>query len=1523
MWLILSHFCIALSIEKKIFMTRLFLFIVLLLNVLFPSAHAQSCEITSVTAIALPCQGNNFLVSVDLEVTNPTSPGFTLAGNGVIYGTYLYSDLPVTIGPLLGDDESAYEFIAWDVENADCQQYTTMNAENCGPICSISNFDLEFVTCMGSQSAIVVFDFDYVNPSSAAFDLYDEEGELIDSYLYVSLPITETFFPINGAAPIVVTVCDQGDNECCETFTIDAIDCTPNNCEIFNVNVDPQCTGSNFVVHLDFETDNPGSDSFLLTGNTLNYGTFAYSELPVTLGPLNGSSNIMWEFNIVDSELPSCNTEYLLGIYHCPPPCDVQTMEALALECNGNEAYSLLIGMEIEGEGDNGFAVFSETAYYGSYGYNQLPLTIPDFEGSGEFVDVVSVCDNENLGCCATTPFEALLCAGCLIYNLTATPLPCNAEDEIFVQIDFDFQNVSTEGFEVSGNGNNYGEFTYEQLPIQVGPFVGDGTQYFEFVITDLTNPLCFEAVEMGFIDCDTICELTNLTVETGECTGNNVYVLHVDFDYQGITGVGFDLYANDEHFGFYQYEDLPLTIEDFPSNGTGTDNIRVCENDAPLCCADLDFASPDCACSIFDLTAENLGCNSDSSFAVSLEFFYENLPGNSVDVFLDGVPIGFYGVDEIPIVVSIPEGDGDAVITVCANDLNNCCDEVVIDLMNCESPVCSITELFAETGACNSDSTFVLDFEFDYENLPTDSIIVIANGDYIGQYLIQPVFNRIENFPVLDNDSTTISVCAVGAPDCCASYTFATPDCSFFGQCHIWDLAVDAGDCNSDSTYVLHIDFNSQNLPTDSVTVTANGEYVGQYEVTPENIVIEQFPSFDAEQTTLVVCAFGDSECCDTLIFETTDCSLFGQCQILEVTTLVGDCTSDTSYVLYIDIEGLNLSNDSVTITANGNYIGQFVIQPDGITVESMPVYDTENTVITICVVGDPECCADHEYNTPNCEGGGTCSIVDLVADPGECTSDSTYNLYINYFNTNLPIDSVVVTANSQYIGQFAHNGEGFTIEDFPVFDANGTVITVCAAGAPDCCDSFEFETPDCEGSQTCHIVDLVADSGECNGDSTYSLFIHYVATNLPSDSVVVSTEEGYNVHFIHNADGFTIPDFPAYNTSHTSILVCSLGSDGCCDEFEFETPDCGQEFVCEIYDLFAETGECTSESTYVLDIVFEGYNLPGDSVSIYANDQYLGEYEVDPEFIHIENFPHLPGEQTIVTVCAQGAPDCCSSYTFETPSCSGDCAIFDVVIAVFDCNSDSTFEVVASYNHQNLPGSGVDVYTGAQYLGFYPFSQNPLEIPHFPANGSGNYILTICESDGLDCCTSFEFSGPICGDESCSISNLEYTLTECDSSGNFYFVLDFDFANTGDQGFNVIGNGNEYGNFGYDQVPVQIGPFPTDDLVYEFLVFDAANPGCFDVITPGDVECFVSTIPVDFEQFFTLFNNGTVPGVFAKKDIILSLYNVNGKNVLYQFPLSAEDIYELNQQPNGLYIATIKHGDNTWPVKLVKAGY
>jgi hypothetical protein len=77
-------------------------------------------------------------------------------------------------------------------------------------------------------------------------------------------------------------------------------------------------------------------------------------------------------------------------------------------------------------------------------------------------------------------------------------------------------------------------------------------------------------------------------------------------------------LSINGEFYGYYPYEALPLTIENFPSNGSGNDLVTVCANDNPNCCASLEFAAPECTCHIFEASVQNLECTSDSTFAIA-----------------------------------------------------------------------------------------------------------------------------------------------------------------------------------------------------------------------------------------------------------------------------------------------------------------------------------------------------------------------------------------------------------------------------------------------------------------------------------------------------------------------------------------------------------------------------------------------------------------------------------------------------------------------------------------------------------------------------------------------------------------------------------------------------------------------------------------------------------------------------------------------------------------------------------------
>lgn len=1385
------------------------------------------CE-NAISVSAESCDGFTFSVNVSVTGGGTASDSFLLLGNGTYYGKFAYGSTQQT-GPFTGNGETLLNFIAVDSEDPSCQSNANLTSSDCGPICSFTNPTLEGLSCVSNITALVEFDMEVINPQGNAFELFYENGNQIGSYLYSSLPIAIPFFIVNGAAPINLTVCDNENEDCCQTFSFDAIDCNPSNCELFSLNLDPECLTSNFVVHLDFDFDNPPSDSFTVVGNGLEYGVFGYNELPITLGPLNGSTNINWEFGISDTENPGCSLAGNLGQYKCPPPCNILGVEIETLQCDGDEAYSLEINLDIEGEGDSTFFAYSPSFYYGEFMYEQTSI-IPSYATTGGFYDTLTICDIENPGCCATATYEALMCAGCLIYNLEVVPQPCNEEDEIFVIIDFDHNNTST-NFEVSGNGENYGTFSYEELPVTVGPFNGDGSQVLEFVVTDEDDIFCFAAVEIGLVGCDDICELTNLTVETGSCNGNGLYEAVIDFDYQGVAGLGFDLFVNGEHYGFYSYNELPLGIPELPNGGTATDTITVCENDNSNCCATAIVEAPDCECSVFDATLETGGCTSDTTFSISLEFYTINTPSDFVDIFLDGEFIGFYNANAIPITIDdIPEGDGTSIITICANDAPGCCIDLPLTLMQCDGPTCQLFELFAEAGECNSDSTYLLDFTFDHNFIPTDSVFVWANDSLIGKFEITEPYNRIDSFPTLDTTAITLTVCGVGASDCCDTFSYTAPDCSTYDDCILSNLSIDPGECNDDNeTYDLTIEFDYVNTPGDFVTIYANGMDMGTRIINGGHVEFPEFPIFADDIVELTVCALGDTLCCITELFVQPDCFAEPGCAIEDLNAIIGECTSHETYVLTLTLQGNNLPNGEWLKFSRNGVPFDTLQNGSGVHVfENFPVIQNDFTTITVCALSNPSCCASIEFETPDCDGEMNCDFFDLQAIPGECTSDSTLTMTLTYQTNDFPGNTIEVRVNGENIGTFENNPEGVIISDFPAVSDLETHIIICASEAPDCCEDVTIPTPDCGGNLDC-VVEIVE----------------------------------VNVR------------------------------------------------------------DCTSDTTYEIRIDFETQLVTSNGVLVWANGVLINDFPLTPSVIELNNFPIFEEDEVTLIICAAGSTECCDTLVFIQQDCDepDPCDIFDLTVNVFDCNSDSTFAVVADFEWENITHSGFDLYAGGEYLGFFPAEEVPIEIPNFPSNETGQYELTVCESDNPLCCEEVNFEGPECGDpEGCDMWEPTYLLTLCNNEGEFSFILDFEYINVGSQGFSVFGNGNQYGTFQYEDLPIEIGPFPDDNTVYEFAFRDNEFQDCQVVIVPGDVECIVAVPEIPASEVFEILNNGTIPVLSAKQDLEFSLFTSTGETIWLNKEVFTGQTISLDLIPAGLYIGKVEANGHSWLVKCVR---
>lgn len=149
------------------------------------------CGINNVSAEAYPCEDGGFLVALTFDFENNVSSNFSVLGNGTDYGDFPFvsieSDGFVTLGPLVGDGETVYEFVVIDNDNLDCQSFTTLESIFCEsePECSISNVFAEAYPCE-EGSFLVDLSFDFANNVSSNFSVIGN-GEDYGDFPFASI----------------------------------------------------------------------------------------------------------------------------------------------------------------------------------------------------------------------------------------------------------------------------------------------------------------------------------------------------------------------------------------------------------------------------------------------------------------------------------------------------------------------------------------------------------------------------------------------------------------------------------------------------------------------------------------------------------------------------------------------------------------------------------------------------------------------------------------------------------------------------------------------------------------------------------------------------------------------------------------------------------------------------------------------------------------------------------------------------------------------------------------------------------------------------------------------------------------------------------------------------------------------------------------------------------------------------------------------------------------------------------------
>ncbi len=658
------------------------------------SLFAVDCNIGQLNVDILPC-GNDgkFYVKVNFSYQNVGNEGFKIVGNGNNYGTFQYNQLPVTIGPFVGNGTSEYEIVVKDIQFPDCQNFKEFGPVQCNS-CSIYDLVVDTGNCTSDSTYSATVNFEYQNVGNNGFKLFFN-GILFGTYQYTQLPLNIQNFPVSNKKNDVVKIIDVDNPDCYKAVEYEGLKCGSQggDCIITNLTaVASDCdSAGNFYVTIDFDYENEGNQGFTILGNGVNYGNFEYGNLPVVLGPLKGSKDKVWEFIVKDKQYSYCLKGISIGKKDCGTDCEIYEVVVTKGDCTSDSTYVLTIDFDYKNVGGDKFNLKANGKYFGTYLYTQLPLTINNFPKSGQGVDWILICDKENEQCCKGKEFETKSCGNsgdCIITNLTAVASDCDSAGNFYVTIDFDYENEGNQGFTIQGNGVNYGNFGYADLPVVLGPFKGSNTKVWEFKVKDIQYPDCYKVKELGKVDCGDECEIKNLVVDLGNCTSDSTYSIYINFAVENPGSTHFKLFANGQYFGTFAYDSLPLNLSDFPQSGNTNDWLKVCDNEKEDCCKTKEFKSPKCGgniANIYNLNAKIVNCV-NGVFNVELSFKHHSTGTKGYRVSGNGKQYGVFDYSQNPLVLGQIVNDTKLQyeFVVTDNEFNTGDDYVNIGYVDC-----------------------------------------------------------------------------------------------------------------------------------------------------------------------------------------------------------------------------------------------------------------------------------------------------------------------------------------------------------------------------------------------------------------------------------------------------------------------------------------------------------------------------------------------------------------------------------------------------------------------------------------------------------------------------------------------------------------------------------------------------------------------------------------------------------------------------------------------------------------------
>ncbi len=860
------------------------------------------------------------------------------------------------------------------------------------------NLDLSTSECEDYISHNLIVEVTSENSSSGYFDVWINEV-LSGNFEISEFPVT--FLVENSELEFDhVMVCKTGSGDVCKVENIANPCYLGGNCQIYNVSADIiKCDSEFFNVVFNFQHEF-NRDSFRIQGNGIDYGYFAYDDLPVILKGLPADCETDYKFVITDIGNSDCQSDKELGFVCCHDDCNISNLHIISYECGGDNTHSLKIDFDVINSNVETYSLWIGSSIVGPLRINDLPQYVQLISTVNEFDKIKLKLDDLD-SCYYEVSIKNpcyLPIGNCDSSKLHLSVSNCSQDNYHTLIVDYDVENAGNAIFEISINSQPAILGMVNRLPqsFNIGNTINEYDKVI-FSIQDLDSCKVSGRIPNPCFMPPGDCNIYNLSAEITSC-GIELLDILIDCQYENVSD-SFRIEGNNRIYGTYAYTDLPILLRDISKVGKNfqfsiVDAEKYCYSDVSLgiqanICHN-NIVSPKCVNGKiwsgwtflngdFEIDSIYVIINGKSFQSIgykpdSLYYFGFDNPGTENIKMKFATSFSGYGINSIefrnpcfmsPVDCDIKDVAGD--VTYCENGLFNI-------LINCQHEF-------------TSDSFKIQGNGIEYGHFAYSDLPVMLKG------LAANCATNYE-FDIIDLENNV----------CHKSLNFGKVCCD--EDCKITNLKMTTSNCINSDHYELTIDFDVENSVQNDFEVWINGNQHGNYHISelPKSLNMENSSN---ENDHIMVCIKGIPDCCTEGI-STNPCFHSENCRIYNIETEVTRCDKELFDIL------INCSHefpsDSFMINGNGKIYGiysyeQLPVKLEGLHADCETNYEFEftdqvfedfNAKTNVGIV----CCEENSINNKN---SGKSEIYYLV-ESNQLLLDLNENQYdfiiISIFN-------------------------------------------------------------------------------------------------------------------------------------------------------------------------------------------------------------------------------------------------------------------------------------------------------------------------------------------------------------------------------------------------------------------------------------------------------------------------------------------------------------------------------------------